>query len=714
MSENASFPEDLKLILVFTTQEIMKKYKYLPLLAIGSAIAFGFTYKSFQNPDDKKHHEFVQNMVFSALDARHYNPHKIDDDFSKKAFKEYIDDIDYGKQFLLASDVDDLKKFEYQIDDLIKAEKIDFYIEAQDLIEKRVLEVQKIYRELLKKPFKYNKKESYETDRDKRTFSENNKELRDRWRKYLKFSTVSKLYNKEKSNAKKDKEDQLSWDELEQKSREAVLKNMDSWFNRLSKLKDEDKFESYMNSFLQVFDPHTVYLAPKTNEDFNISMSGKLEGIGAQLQQKDGEIKVTMIVPGSPCALQGDLEVEDIILKAAEENAEPTDLEDLLLNEAIRFIRGKKGTQVTLTVRKIDGSIQEIPIIRDVVVNRETYAKSAIINDGQKVGYIKLPRFYADFNDRNGRRCSTDMKKEILKLKEEGMESLVIDLRNNGGGSLQDVVDIAGFFIDKGPVVQVKGYDEKSRVLNDRDPNVIYDGPLVIMINNFSASASEILAAALQDYDRALIVGSEQSFGKGTVQKIINFDRQLRSENMNIKPLGSIKLTTDKFYRINGGTTQLKGVESDIVFPDNYSYIDLGERERDYALAWDQIEKANYKVSKSDLNIQKELKGFEKRRQGDPVYDYIDNRAKELKENRDETIIPISFEEYKAELEKDNEDKDKLKDLIKENRSLLHVSNLESDLLDIESDSTLIEINTKWIKNLEKDVYLNEVVKILN
>ena len=692
----------------------MKKYKYLPILAIGSAIAFGFTYKTFQTPDEKKHHEFVQDLVFSALESRHYNPPVIDDEFSKKAFKEYIDDIDYGKQFLMASDVEGLSKYETEIDDLIKTDKIDFYLEAQSLLEKRTKEVQGIYKELLEKPFDYDKEETYETDREKRTFPKNKKELKERWRKYLKFSTVSKLYNKEKSNLKKEKEEQLTWDEMEIKSREAVLKNMDSWFSRLEKLKDEDKFESYLNSFLQVFDPHTVYLAPKTSEDFGISMSGKLEGIGAQLQQKDGEIKVTMIVPGSPCALQGDLEVEDIILKAAEENEEPTDLEDLLLNEAIRFIRGKKGTQVTLTVRKIDGSIREIPIVRDVVVNRETYAKSAMINDQQKVGYIKLPRFYADFNDRNGRRCSTDMKKEIEKLKKEGMESLVIDLRNNGGGSLQDVVDIAGYFINNGPVVQVKGYDEKSRVLNDRDPKVVYDGPLVIMINNFSASASEILAAALQDYDRALIVGSEQSFGKGTVQKIINFDRQLPSKYNNLKPLGSIKLTTDKFYRINGGTTQLKGVESDIVFPDNYAYIEVGERERDYALAWDQIEKANYKMSKSDLNKDKEIKGFRKRRQGDPIYDYIDNKAKELKKNRDETIIPISFSAYKAELEKDNEEKDVLKNLIKENRKPLAVSNLKVDLDEIQSDSTLIEINTKWIEGLEKDVYLNEVVQILN
>lgn len=692
----------------------MKKYKYLPILAIGSAIAFGFTYKSFQSPEDTKHNAFVQSLVFSALDSRHYNPPSIDDEFSKKAFKEYIDAVDFGKQFLLKSDVEGLKKYELEIDDLIKSDQIDFYTETQSVLGKRTEDVQKIYRSLLEKPFNYDKEELYETDREKRTFPKSNKELTERWRKYLKFSTVSKLYNKEKSNAKKEEAEQLSWEELEVKSRQDVLKNMDSWFSRLGKLNDEDKFESYLNSFLQVFDPHTVYLAPKTNEDFGISMSGKLEGIGAQLQQKDGEIKVNMIVPGSPCALQGDLEVEDIILKAAEKDKEPTDLEDLLLNEAIRFIRGKKGTEVTLTVRKIDGSIKEIPIVRDVVVNRETYAKSAMINEKQKVGYIKLPRFYVDFEDRNGRRCSTDIKKEIKKLKGEGMESLVIDLRNNGGGSLQDVVDIAGYFIENGPVVQVKGYDEKSRVLNDRDPQIEYDGPLVIMINNQSASASEILAAALQDYDRALIVGSEQSFGKGTVQKIINFDRQLRARYKGDKLLGSIKLTTDKFYRINGGTTQLKGVESDIVFPDVYSQIDIGERERDYALEWDQIDKAAYKAVHSDLNKAKELKDFDKRRKGDPIYDYIDHRAIELKENRDETVIPISYEAYKTELEEDNEDKDVLKNLIKENRSLLEVSNLETDLAEIESDSTLIEINTKWIESLEKDIYLNEVVKILN
>lgn len=692
----------------------MKKYKYLPILALGSVLALGFTYKKLQTPDEKTRHEFVQELVFSALDTRHYNAPNIDDDFSKKAFVEYLENIDFGKQFLLQSDVDELKKFELEIDNLIKDHKIEYFNATQSILNTRKKEVQKIYRSLLEKPFNYDKKETYETDREKRTFAKNSKELKKRWRKYLKFSVVSKLYNKEKSNAKKDKADQLTFEEMETASRESVLKNMDSWFNRLDKLKDEDKFETYLNSFLQVFDPHTVYLAPKTNEDFNISMSGKLEGIGAQLSQKDGEIKVTMIVPGSPCALQGDLEVEDIILKAAEKDKEPTDLEDLLLGEAIRFIRGKKGTEVTLTVQKIDGSIEEIKIVRDVVINKETYAKSAMIDEKQKVGYIKLPRFYVDFSDRFGRRCSSDMKKEIEKLKEEGMESLVIDLRNNGGGSLSDVVDIAGLFIEQGPIVQVKGFDEKSRVLKDRDSKIVYDGPLVIMINNFSASASEILAAALQDYDRALIVGSQQSFGKGTVQKVINFDRQLPAKYDSYKPLGSIKLTTDKFYRVNGGATQLKGVESDIVFPDNYSYIEIGERKRDYALEWDQITKANYKMAHSNLNKTKELKEFEKRRKDDPVFDFIEKRAKKLKENKDETIIPISFKEYKEELDSEDDDKDVLKDLIKENRSLLDVSNLEVDLGEINADSTLIKINSKWIKSLEKDVYLNEVVKILN
>ena len=692
----------------------MKKYKYLPIIALAAAAAFGFTYKSLQKPTEHEKQIFIQTLIFKNLEKRHYHAPIINDDFSKKAFSEYIEDVDYNKQFLLASDIDKLKEFEVEIDDLINNQKVDFFVAVQKVLEKRTDEAQEIYKSLLKKPFNYKKKETYETDRDKRSFAENKSELKEKWRQYLKFSTVSKLYSKEKANLKKSEDEQKSWKEMEEASRESVLKNMDTWFNRLEKLKEGDKFESYINALLQIFDPHTSYLAPKTKEDFDISMTGKLEGIGAQLSQRDGEIKVTMIVPGSPCALQGDLEVEDIILKAAEEDKEPTDLEDLLLNEAIRFIRGKKGTEVTLTVRKIDGSIKEIPIVRDVVVNRETYAKSAMINENQKIGYIKLPRFYVDFSNRFGRRCSSDMKKEIEKLKEEGMESLVIDLRNNGGGSLQDVVDIAGLFIENGPIVQVKGFDEKSRILKDNDSKVIYDGPLVIMINNFSASASEILAAALQDYDRALIVGSQQSFGKGTVQRLFNLDGQLPSKYNEFKPLGSVKLTTDKFYRINGGTTQLKGVESDIVFPDNYSYIEIGEKERDYALEWDKIAEANYQQKYSNLNVAKELKESEKRRSSDPVFTYITERAKKLKENSEETLIPISFKEYKAEIEEDKDDKDKLKNLIEEHRTLLDIGNLEIDLKEIQSDSTLIDINDKWIKALEKDVYLNEVIQILN
>ncbi|MGB1000040.1 MAG: carboxy terminal-processing peptidase [Flavobacteriales bacterium] len=692
----------------------MKHHKFLILLICGAAFALSMTCSSSLLGSDKDKKILVQELVFQGLKQRHYHPPKLDDTFSKQAFEEYIETLDYGKQFFLKSDVDYLRAFELEIDDLIRSRRIDFYTAAQAVLKRRRSIAQGYYKAILAEPMDFSSDEYYETDRDSRTFAASEEELKHRWASYLKFSCLSKLYSKTKSNAKKDKEEQQTPEALEQSVRESVLKNMDDWFSRLSKIKDEDQFETYINALLEVADPHTVYMAPKTNEDFNISMSGKLEGIGAQLQQKDGEIKVSMLVPGSPCFLQGDLEVGDIILKAAEAEKEPTDLEDLLLREAIRHIRGPKGTEVRLTVRKIDGSIKEIPIVRDVVINKETYAKSTMINQNEKIGYIKLPRFYADFSDREGRSSSKDMRKEVIKLKEAGMKSLVIDLRNNGGGSLSDVVKIVGLFIDKGPVVQVKSYDKKSRVLADTEKGIVWDGPIVVMINHGSASASEILAAALQDYGRALIVGSEQSFGKGTVQRMIDLDRIVSPTYANLKPLGALKLTVEKFYRINGGATQIKGVESDIVLKNKYSYLDIGERERDYALDWDQIEQLNYTKVNADFNIEKELKQITKRLEKDPVFEYIDNKALEFKANKDDTKVPLELNKYTAEREEDDKNKDVLSELIKANRKPLVVENLKVDLPEIQSDSTLIKVNKKWLTSLEKDIYLNEVIEIIH
>jgi carboxyl-terminal processing protease len=710
----------------------MKKYTISAAIIAATTFLFGFNQddsvlKNNDPTDDSKEifrKRYVQSTVFKALEVSHYHPPTLNDAFSKKAFNEYVETLDYNKQFLLQEDVDNLKIYETSIDDLINSNGIDLYLAAQDIYHKRYKVVKEFYQEILSKPFDYEVEEEYETDSDKLNWAKSEEELKERWRKSLKFSTIARIYNRQKPSEEKDdkkeknsdqkEEKKTSWEDIEKASREAVEKNIANYFKRLDKIKDEDLFESYINSLLAVVDPHTVYLAPKSKEDFNISMSGKLEGIGARLSQSDGEIKVIEIVPGSPCEIQGELEIEDIILKAAEKDEEPTSLEDMLLSDAIRFIRGKKGTEVTLTVRKIDGSIKNIPIVRDVVLNKETYAKSALIQKDSKIGYIKLPKFYVDFSNRNGRRCSTDMKNEINKLKDEGAESLIIDLRNNGGGSLSDVVDIAGYFIEKGPIVQVKNYDGTKRILRDRDKDILFNGRVVVMINKFSASASEILAGALKDYDRAIIMGSEQTFGKGTVQNVINFDNQLRNKPPNIGQIGSLKITTNKFYRINGETTQKKGVPSDIVLPDNYMFVDIGESDRKYALEYDKIKEEDHKEYPNWMSEKQINKFTSKNVKTNPIFNYIKENAKELKEKRDDSMISLNYAKYKKERSDSEKNTDEYNELIKTQADSLVVTNLEIDLKEICTDSTMTKLNDKWIKSVEKDIYIQEAVDVLN
>ncbi|MCT4664341.1 MAG: carboxy terminal-processing peptidase [Flavobacteriales bacterium] len=694
--------------------QINKLKKYTGIVLVGILLMSFSQGDSNEEKPNRRKQGIVQSMVFSALDARHYHAPKINDEYAATAFDEYIKSLDYGKQFLLSTDIEKLSVHKTRLDDYIQNAELDLYLESQEILKERIQEAKTYYQEILAKPFDYEIKEEIDSDAENRMWCDTKDDLKEVWRRNLKLSTLSRIYSREKTQEGiKEGEKKTSWKELEKASREATLKSIESWFDRMGKLKDEDRFEQYINSLLHVIDPHTTYLAPKSNEDFNISMSGKLEGIGARLSQAEGEIKVAEIIPGSPCHLQGELEVEDIILKAAEKEKEPTDLEDMLLSDAIRYIRGDKGTPVTLTVRKIDGSLQDITIVRDVIVNKETYAKSALIGDEKEVGYIKLPKFYVDFSDRKGRRCSTDMKKELQKLQAEGVDKVIIDLRNNTGGSLSDVVDIAGYFISDGPIVQVKSYDGNKKVWNDRDKKMVFDGKLIVLINNFSASASEILAGALKDYDRAIIMGSNQSFGKGTVQNVMSFDRQFGNRFKNLGQLGSLKITTHKFYRINGESTQRRGVKSDIVLPDNYRYINIGENDREFALAWDKMEMAKHDFYRNKLNEKKAKKYYDEFLAKDSVFQFIDQQAKELKADRDDSMVPLHYKTYKQERKQEEEDSKGLDELMENNRKDLVINNLSVDLPEIQKDSLYININKKWIESLENDIYLQEAVKVM-
>jgi carboxyl-terminal processing protease len=470
----------------------------------------------------------------------------------------------------------------------------------------------------------------------------------------------------------------------------------------------------YFNAITSIYDPHTEYYAPKDKANFDIGMSGQLEGIGAQLQEKDGFIKVTNIVPGSASWRQGQLKTGDIIMKVAQGNAEPVDITDMQLDDAVQLIRGKKGTEVRLTVKKPDASIVIIKLIRDIVVMEETFAKSVILKGEKKLGYIKLPSFYADFNGKGGHSCAKDVKKEIEKLKEENVEGIILDLRNNGGGSLGDVVEMAGLFIEKGPIVQVKSKTGSAYVMDDKDPATIYDGPLTIMVNSNSASASEIMAAAIQDYKRGVIVGTSQStFGKGTVQRFFDLDEYLPEKFSSLKPLGQVKITTQKFYRINGGATQLKGVTPDIVIPDPYYLLDQGEKEQDYPIAWDEIAPSTYKVWEQKYSIERLKANSAARIQSDSSFISIEATAKRLRKQKDSTIVSLNYDKYLIEKKQAEAEAKKAEKLDKE-ISKIEIIALKPTVPVFEGDTLKASKEKEWYKTIKKDLYLNETVLIMN
>lgn len=676
-----------------------------------SLLAMGFFQKQNTPGED-----MLVRVILENLKNYHYAPVEIDDSFSVKAFNNYIDDIDPAKRFLLASDVQKLSVHKFQIDDESKNGTYNFFNESVTLIEQKQLDAQKIYRDLLAQKMVFDVDENVDFN-EKIPFAKNDTELRDRWSKYLKYNVMLRLVTsldvQEKALEKSDTTvKQEPFDSLEFKARQAVLKNHDEWFERLTKMQRKDRLNMYVNALTKVFDPHTNYFPPADKENFDIRMSGKLEGIGAQLQEKDGYIRVTKIIPGSPSAIQGELKENDIILKVAQAAEEPVDIVDVRIDDAVKLIRGKKGTEVRLTVRKPDGSVKIIPIIRDVVQLEETYARSAIIadKDNKPVGYIYLPSFYADFSGEGGRSSWRDVKAEIEKLKTENVKGIILDLRNNGGGSLQDVVEMAGLFIKEGPIVQVKSRGEAPYIMKDNNRDVTWDGALVIMVNSFSASASEIMAAAMQDYKRAIILGAGPTHGKGTVQRFIGLNETLRDRNA--PDLGSVKLTVQKFYRINGDATQLKGVEADINMPDNYTYIKTGEKEDATAMPFDRIEKTNYTVDPKYIKDLKKIqkKSIERTGRKDEMI-LLEENARRWQKQNERTVYNLNIQKYRSEEKANNEINKKYESLFKpiEEMEIRFVPADEKLML---SDESRKSRYNDWKNNLKKDLYLHEALQI--
>lgn len=698
--------------------QFMKNKILIPLSILALLVAFfSFKYVNGEGNNNESKRVIIQETIMAALTRGHFSPRSIDDSLSYKVYHKVLESLDYDKKFFTQEDIDYLNQFELKIDDEIKEGSVAFFDALDSIFLKRIDGSEKLYKEILKQPFQFDGNDSIQLNGAKLDYAANDAALKNRWHQFLKYRVLAKYVDlkNDQEKTKKDKDFKRKTDvQLEADARESVMKNQDFFFKRLRRLKADERFAIYMNSITNVEDPHTDYFPPKDKAMFDESMSGNFVGIGAQLQEEEGKIKVVAILPGTPCAKQGELKAGDVILKVAQGKAEPVDIQGYEIDDAVKIIRGKKGTEVRLTVRKIDGSIRTIPIIRDKVEREETFAKSALINtaDG-KVGYIYLPEFYADFNNPNGRRCAVDVATEVKKLKAEGVKGIILDLRNNGGGSLQDVVDMGGLFIDEGPIVQVKTSGETPEKLYDRDKGILYDGPLAIMVNQGSASASEILAAAMQDYKRAIIVGST-TFGKGTVQRIISLDDMLRYSNRNIKDtIGALKITVQKFYRINGGSTQLKGVEPDITMPDIYQHIDIGERRDKSALKWDEIPAADYAPVAHPINVPMLTALSNKRMEANTNFQLIEQNAQKLKEKEEDNSYPLNEKAFRKELEAATASSKKMEELEKK-AVPLKITNPKADAAYINRDSTTIARNEAWLKLLKKDIYLSETVNVVN
>lgn len=694
----------------------MKRIPVLILLVVGASfLTFQSLGKDQHMVDPPDRYSKIMQLVGRMLADGHYSPQALDDEFSKKVFKRYLEELDPEKNILLQQDVELLKVYETSIDEEIKGSPVVFFKKSAKVFNSRMEEAALLYGKLLASPFNFSKKEEVQLDGDKLDYTTTLKEREERWRKKLKFMVLERYVDAVNQQEKaKGKEGVLikADSTMEREARDKVRIAMNRTFDRLRlKFSDDDKFNLLVNTITTTMDPHTEFMPPVDKRYFDEEMSGQFYGIGATLQYDDGNIKITSVVTGSPAYKSGQLVAGDIIQKVAQAGEEPVDLTGFMVTDAVKVIRGKKDTEVRLTIKKMDGTVKEVTLIREKIVQDESYARSAVIKEGDSnYGYIYLPEFYADFDDPNGPRCFTDVAKELEKLKKENVDGIVFDLRSNGGGSLYDVVQMAGLFIPEGPIVQVKDRDGKPNVLRDKDRSVIYDGPLVVMVNEFSASASEIFAAAMQDYGRAIVIGSSSTFGKGTVQRNIGLDPNF-GYSMSNAELGTIKLTLQKFYRINGGSTQLNGVNPDIVIPDNFEYMKVREKDTKEALPWDQINKASYITWTPDYDLTTIKKMGENRIATDTIFQLIRQHASWLAEQNDKSYS-LQIEQYKKEQEQIRARVRKL-DSLQQLKNPLTLKALTGEEKRWEEDKPKQERFERWLKNLQKDIYLDQGVKVM-
>ena len=701
-----------------TTEKFMNtkcKMTTLLLAALMSISSIQTQAASNVNHSDPEKDKILLYILRNILTRSHFVVKDMNDDFSEYVFTEFINGLDPNKRYFTQKDIKDFEKYKYDIDNQLLNEDISFYNLVYGRFTSKIKNAKSYYKDLLEKPFNFKKNETIDVNYEQSSFAKNENQLKDYWRKQLKLSTLIRIegeLEKQKRNASKKENFKVQkFENLEKNARLEVLKNMDELYVRIEELEHEDWFSTFLNSVVGAFDPHTTYMAPTIKERFDQDMSGKLEGIGARLQKKGIYTHIFKLVSGGPAWKQGDLEAGDIILEVAQGDKDPLDIVGMRLDDAIKFIKGKKGTEVRLTVKKkIDGSIKIISIIRDVVELEETFVKSSIVEkNGKKYGLIDLPKFYIDFDEQNYRDSAKDMEKEIERLKSEGVAGLVIDLRNNGGGSLKTAIEISGLFINEGPVVQIKYRGENPIIKNDTDKKIQWDGAIVVLVNEFSASASEIFAAAMQDYKRAIIIGGNQTYGKGTVQSVLPINRFTKYD----KDLGALKMTIQKFYRINGGSTQIEGVYSDIAIPSRYSYMKFGERDLEGALVWDKVKQADYIQTKSYENFSDVIDNSKKRIASDAKFKLINEYAKWLKKNQENTSYSLNYKLFTTQSLAQEKDAEKFKSVF-DYESNLKFASPKYEVSLIKKDTILANKRLEWHKKLSKDVYVSEALNVLS
>jgi carboxyl-terminal processing protease len=690
----------------------MKKIRYIVLSGIALAVLYGFTLANTSSPEKDK--LLIEIMAY-VLERGHYDPETIDDAFSENVFMNYLESMDGQHRFYIQADVNNFNQFKTELDDQIKESKLDFFDYTYKKYIQRLEQIKAFYKPLLDRPFDFSLNEEMDLDYETMGYAESLSDLKNVWLQYFKLSTLGVYADKKEEELKKFELDStyvmLTDVVIEEQARAITKENMDLFFEVREDLERKDYFSIYLNAIATQFDPHTYYFAPQEKDRFDTSISGKFEGIGARLQKKNQEVRIVEVISGGPVWRDQLLEEEDVIMKVAQENEEPVDIAGMRLDDVVKLIKGPKGTTVYLTVKHVDATVEVIPITRDIVELEDAFAKSSIITkENKKFGVIHLPKFYVDFNDYGERNAASDVKNEIEKLKSENVEGIILDLRGNGGGSLQTVVDMTGFFIKDGPVVQVKSTGGKKEILRDTDPSISWDGPLVLMVNEFSASASEIIAAALQDYKRAVILGGKQTFGKGTVQNVVDLNRIISSNTHG--DLGALKITIQKFYRINGGSTQLEGVKSDVVFPGRYSYIETGEQAQDNPLSWDQISPADYQTWNASGNFDFAVEQSKNRIASNSYMMLIDEQAQWIKSQQDDDSYSLNYDNYSKERKQRIEETAKY-DQLDDFKSSFTLQAPKADVSALESDADLKERRARWEEGLEKDIYLFEAVNVL-